>query len=161
MTLRTRSETVTFTRPFVLSGIDGAQPPGTYTVETDEEPLDVSSPPVYRRIATMIRLAGRPGTGELVRVVTVDPEELAAALARDAEPSPHPTPAESSAEGRTKEDMSSNAREGEQKSRHAVSRPFDRALEGWRDWPVLNLYALAWTFAIACGALFVAYVASR
>ncbi len=90
MTMRTSSRSVTFARPFTLSGIDGPQPPGTYTVETDEEQIDDSSPPAYRRIATMIRLPGRPGSGELVQVVTVDPDELAAALLRDGAPPASP-----------------------------------------------------------------------
>ena len=37
MNRRTRRETVTFARPFSLRGIDGVQPAGTYTVETEEE----------------------------------------------------------------------------------------------------------------------------
>jgi hypothetical protein len=43
MTERTTRTTVTFTRPFSLSGIDEVQAAGTYTVETNEELLqDVS-----------------------------------------------------------------------------------------------------------------------
>src|SRR5690348_5630439 len=37
MTMRTTSRTVTFSRPFMLSGIVEPQPAGSYTVETDEE----------------------------------------------------------------------------------------------------------------------------
>ena len=39
MTVRTTTKTVTFTRPFNLSGMEEMQPAGTYTVETDEELL--------------------------------------------------------------------------------------------------------------------------
>jgi hypothetical protein len=50
MTVRTTSRTVTFTHPFNLSGMDEVQPAGTYTVETDEEPLQTLSVPAHRRI---------------------------------------------------------------------------------------------------------------
>ena len=80
---RTRSQTVTFLHSFKLSGVADAQPAGHYLVETDEELLQAVSFPVYRRLSTLIRLPGRPGTMELSRVVDIDPAELAAALARD------------------------------------------------------------------------------
>jgi hypothetical protein len=56
MTVHTSRKTVTFARPFSLSGIK-VQPAGTYTVETDEELLPGLSFPAYRRIATLIYLA--------------------------------------------------------------------------------------------------------
>ncbi|HET8727573.1 MAG TPA: hypothetical protein VFO41_08705 [Alphaproteobacteria bacterium] len=92
MTTRTSSRTVTFTRPFSLSGVDGVQPAGTYVVETDEERLDGLSFPAYRRVATVIYLAppaGRPGTSE---IAAIDPAELEAALERDASPQDRPLP---------------------------------------------------------------------
>lgn len=85
MTMRTTSRTVTFTHPFVLSGIVEEQPAGTYTVETDEELIGNGSLTAYRRISTLIRLPGRPGSLVLEQVVDLDPAELAAALARDGE----------------------------------------------------------------------------
>ncbi len=88
MTRRTSSTTVTFTRPFLLSGIDGVQPAGTYTVETDEELLQALSFPAYRRVATLMFLPSPPGRAAsaagLARVANIDPGELAAALTRDA-----------------------------------------------------------------------------
>ncbi|MFE0753469.1 hypothetical protein ACFW16_05940 [Inquilinus sp. NPDC058860] len=150
MTLRTSSRTVTFVRPFTLSGIDGPQPPGTYTVETDEEQVDGSSPPVHRRIATMIRLPGRPGSGELVQVVTVDPEELSAALLRDGASAES---AEADAAGSER----SEARPGEAPGQPAP-RPLDRLLEGWRYWVATNPRAPAWIVAIVAGILFAAFV---
>ncbi|WP_342236396.1 hypothetical protein [Inquilinus sp. OTU3971] len=143
MTMRTSSRTVTFARPFTLSGIDGPQPPGTYTVETDEEPIDGSSPPVYRRVATMIRLPGRPGSGELVQVVTVDPEELAAALLRDGVPPASPAKADPA------EDAHAAARPQEPPGQPAP-RPFDRLLDGWRYWAATK----PWIVAIVAGVLF-------
>lgn len=52
MTTRTTKAAVTFTRPFSLSGFDGEQPAGPYSVETDEELLDGVSFPAYRRTET-------------------------------------------------------------------------------------------------------------
>ncbi|MGF6232167.1 hypothetical protein QFZ27_006122 [Inquilinus ginsengisoli] len=151
MTMRTSSRTVTFARPFTLSGIDGPQPPGTYTVETDEEHFDDSSPPVYRRVATMIRLPGRSGSGELVQVVTVDPDELAAALLRDGAPPASPAkpgPAEEArAEGRPAKAPGQPA-----------PRPLDRLADGWRYWAATNPRAPAWIIAIVAGVLFATLV---
>jgi hypothetical protein len=85
MTMRTTSKTVTFMHPFNLSGKDEVQPAGTYTVETDEELLQASSIPAYRRIATLLRLERTTGR-LLIQIVETNPVELAAALARDAQP---------------------------------------------------------------------------
>jgi hypothetical protein len=84
MTIRTTSRTVSFSRPFVLAGIDDAQPAGTYVVETDEELLQATSVSAYRRISTLLRLPPRPDSNELARVVDLDPLELSTLLARDA-----------------------------------------------------------------------------
>ena len=84
MTVRTTTRTVTFTRPFMLQGLDEEQPAGSYTVETDEELLEGASVPAYRRIATLIRLPGRPGTTALGYLVDIDAAELMAALEKDA-----------------------------------------------------------------------------
>jgi len=85
MIVRTTSKTVTFMHPFSLSGTDEVQPAGTFTVETDEELLQASSIPAYRRIATLIRLARTTGTVQ-TQIVETNPVELAGALARDARP---------------------------------------------------------------------------
>ena len=84
MTVRTTSETVTFRHPFNLTGTDEVQPAGTYTVETDEELLQPSSMPAYRRIATLMRLTRTTGA-VLTQIVETNPAELAGALARDAQ----------------------------------------------------------------------------
>jgi hypothetical protein len=84
MTVRTSHKTVTFTRPFSLSGIDDVQSAGTYTVETGEELLPDLSFPAWRRIATLIFLPSRPGGAFVEQVVTIDPLELEAAQERDA-----------------------------------------------------------------------------
>jgi hypothetical protein len=84
MTTRTRSVTVVFSRPFLLSAVGETQPAGDYVVETDEELIQTLSFPVYRRTATWLRLRPRPGAAGLDRLVNVDPAELDRALACDA-----------------------------------------------------------------------------
>lgn len=88
MTTRTSTRTVTFGEPFTLSGLEGEQPAGTYTVETDEELIPSLSFTAYRRTATWLRLPRRregaePSAG-FSEVVAIDPVELDRALARDA-----------------------------------------------------------------------------
>jgi hypothetical protein len=83
MTGRTSHKKVTFTRPFLLSGLDEVQPAGTYTVETNEELLPGLSFPAYRRVATLIFLPPRRGVF-VERVVNIDPMELEAVQKRDA-----------------------------------------------------------------------------
>jgi hypothetical protein len=89
MTTRTTKTTVTFTRPFSLSGFDGEQPAGSYSVETDEEMLDNLSFPAYRRMATMMQLnASTVGPSGILQVAVIDPSQLEAALAADAAHNP-------------------------------------------------------------------------
>ena len=83
MTIRTTRHAVTFARPFFLSGIGEEQPAGTYTVETDEEMLDTATAPAFRRLTTVIRLPGRPGSMVLEQIVDIDHAELKAALDKD------------------------------------------------------------------------------
>ena len=85
MTTRTSIKSVTFKRPFVLGDFDEVQPAGIYRVETDEELLEGISFPAYRRILTVIHLHTRSGRPGLTRTLTIDPNELDAALKRDQE----------------------------------------------------------------------------
>jgi hypothetical protein len=80
VTTRVTSNTVSFSHPFLLDEADGEQPPGTYTVETEEELLESVSFPVYRRVSTVIHFRA---PGGVTRFVTVDPAVLDAALVRD------------------------------------------------------------------------------
>ena len=80
MTVRTRCMTVTFTRPFAVSGIDEMQPAGSYTIETDEELLEGLSFPAYRRIATSIFLPPQPGGLIRGQIAQIDPGKVDAAL---------------------------------------------------------------------------------
>jgi hypothetical protein len=85
MTMRTTKSTVTFKRPFNLSGFDGEQPAGSYSVETDEELMEGVSFPAYRRMATMMQLdASSRGSAGILQVAVINPDELATALAADA-----------------------------------------------------------------------------
>jgi len=91
MTIRTSEKTVTFTNPFVLGGFDEVLPAGVYSVETDEELLEGISFPAYRRILTVIHLHAEPNKPGLARTLTVDPNDLDAALQRDQAPAEVPS----------------------------------------------------------------------
>ena len=90
MTIRTSKKTVTFRRPFVLGGFDEVLPAGAYSVETDEQLLEDISFPVYRRLLTLIHLQAKPGHPGLTQTLTIDPNELDAALKRDQAPTEIP-----------------------------------------------------------------------
>lgn len=74
---------MTFSRPFMLSGIGEMQPAGTYTVETDEELVQEISFPVYRRTVTTMLLPPHPGGAIRAQIATIDPMELEVALESD------------------------------------------------------------------------------
>jgi len=86
MTTRTSKKTVTFRRPFVLGGLDMVLPAGAYGVETDEELLEGISFPAYRRVLTVMHLHAKPGHPGITQTLTVDPNDLDAALKRDQAP---------------------------------------------------------------------------
>lgn len=79
--MRTTKSAVTFRRPFVLNEDVGELPAGSYDVEMDEEEMSFADRLAYRRVAThfYVRTQGS------MRVLTIDPLELEAALARDSE----------------------------------------------------------------------------
>jgi hypothetical protein len=84
MNVRTTSKTITFRRPFSLVGLEESQPAGTYTIQTDEEPIEGLSFLAYHRVATVIFLPlGQGGPGSF-QAISVTPEALDAAQARDA-----------------------------------------------------------------------------
>jgi hypothetical protein len=90
MTIRTTKKTVTFARSFVLGDFDEVLPAGVYNVETDEELLQDLSFPAYRRILTVIYLHAQSGHPGFARTLTVDPNDLDAALERDQAPANFP-----------------------------------------------------------------------
>lgn len=129
----------------MLTGIADEQPPGSYTVETDEELLPYVSFPAYRRIATSMRLPLRPGSSDLGRVVDLDPLELAALLAADARA----------------EDKTAAATEPQPPMMRAAERfmPGGRGWKShWHSWLALNANELTWTALILGGVILTAAV---
>ena len=86
MTIRTTQKTVTFTRSFTLDGSNEEFPAGAYIVETDEELLEGISFSAYRRILTLIHLHSERKFPGRMRMMTIDPDALEAALVRDTAP---------------------------------------------------------------------------
>ena len=83
MTTRTIETTVTFTRPFTLSSVDGPQPAGTYRLEAEEEQIEGVSFNAFRRTTMLLFLPANPAPGAMRHVVQVDPTELSDALLAD------------------------------------------------------------------------------
>lgn len=77
---------VTFTRPFSLTGFQGRQPAGRYSVEVDDSLMEGVTYAPYREMATMMRVDAEPSVGAGRQVVVIDPKELQRALAADAIP---------------------------------------------------------------------------
>jgi hypothetical protein len=143
MTVRTTSRTVTFMHPFNLSGVDEVQPAGTYTVETDEELLQTLSLPAYRQISTLMRLPARRTGAMLTQIVEINALELAAVLARDAQPN-ETTPQLTRGDGVVCRKSTA--------SRMGVIR------EGWKHWVTLNATDLIWTALVMGGVLFTSWL---
>lgn len=84
MAERLTNTSVTFVHPFSIRGVEGAFPAGTYTVETTEEPLSGLSFIAHRRTQTTIELPSN-GFSNARQLLEIDPADLEAALAADAE----------------------------------------------------------------------------
>jgi len=84
MSTRTIQTTVTFSRPFTLSSVEGRQPAGTYRLETEEEQIEGLSFSAFRRMTMLLFLPADPAPGTTCHVVQVDPKELSEALLDDA-----------------------------------------------------------------------------
>jgi hypothetical protein len=84
MTERITHSSVTFLQAFVLREVEGVQSPGTYLIETVEEPLGNLSFLAYRRVSTTITLPAVGAAGLRKQVITIDPNELHDVLAEDA-----------------------------------------------------------------------------
>ncbi len=80
MSLRTTLKTVKFNNTFRLNDVGSTFPAGTFLVEIDEEAVPEISFLAYRRIRTMITVPTPNGW----QVFTIDPQDLEAALTRDA-----------------------------------------------------------------------------
>lgn len=85
MQTRTHEEVVVFRHPFRLRGETADLPAGAWLVETEETLIEALSFPAWRRTATTIR-PHRPAPGRTVRILPIDPDELAAVRAADAVP---------------------------------------------------------------------------
>ena len=75
MTTRTRRETVHFSHPFRIKGIDRQLPPGAYEILTDEEMIEGLSFPCFRRVATMIMVPSAPpqhASTEMISISSID-----------------------------------------------------------------------------------------
>jgi hypothetical protein len=88
MVTRTDSQTVVFSYPFEIKGVDRLLPPGEYRVVTDEELIEQLSFPVYRRVSTMIFVPARSNSAS-IEMVAIDPRDLRAAQDRDSAVNPH------------------------------------------------------------------------
>ena len=80
MTTRTTRSRVTFAAPFLIRGIHGPVPAGSYDIEIEEKVIEGNAHTVYHRVATILY---RSTDGVTVSCV-IDPADLAAALADDA-----------------------------------------------------------------------------
>lgn len=82
MNARSLSETVVFSKPFLLKGVDRVLPAGDYRVVTDEELIEGISFQAYRRVSTMIFVpAAAPERS--MEMVSIDPRDLRIALDQD------------------------------------------------------------------------------
>jgi len=88
MDTRSTSSQITFRRPFRLSGVDGLQPAGSYTLTVEEERLDTLSVDAWRRTSATLYVP----QGGAIDHAAINMEELQAALARDASPEPDTSP---------------------------------------------------------------------
>jgi hypothetical protein len=84
MSSRTIQTSVTFSKPFTLTSVDGPQPAGTYRLETEEEQIEGLSFSAFRRMTMTLFLPANPAPGATRHVVQVDPKELSEALLADA-----------------------------------------------------------------------------
>ena len=85
MPVRTTETTVTFKRPFILPEFEGPQPAGTYRLVTDEEEISGLSFLAFRRVGTMLRLPSLATSGRPEQMISIDADDLAAALTADGE----------------------------------------------------------------------------
>jgi len=98
MESRTTSKLVTFRRSFTLSGLDGVQSPGIYTVRMEEEMLDTLSFTGWRQTGCIIVLH-RDGVEEHA---AIDSQELREVLVRDGNQGTDPPASPSVAIGRSR-----------------------------------------------------------
>ena len=86
LTFGTPNKRVTFIRPFILKGLDGVQPSGTYSVGTGATSAGFFAFSKGKWASTWIQVVRNPGTSGVLQLANIDPLDLAAALIRDALP---------------------------------------------------------------------------
>ena len=79
----TTRSSITFARPFSITGVDGMQQPGTYAIITDEEEIPGLSFTAWRRIHTSLRLPSLDVDTGQEQMISISPNDLAAARVRD------------------------------------------------------------------------------
>jgi hypothetical protein len=92
MATRTRRKFIVFENPFELKEAGRVLPAGSYEIVTDEELVEGLSFPVYRRVATMMIVPAPAPHSASTELLTIDPVQLAAALARDTSAAPGSKP---------------------------------------------------------------------
>lgn len=83
MANRISKHLVTFDHPFRLAEVDEDLPAGNYTVETENQDLDGTTFIAHRCIETVLIVRPPQGSRKPIRFINIDPNGLAAALARD------------------------------------------------------------------------------
>ena len=84
MTTRSRKETMVFTHPFCLKGVDRTLPEGTYEILSEEELIEGLSFPCYRRVGTFIIAPGAAPYQSSTEMIEISPLDLADAQRIDA-----------------------------------------------------------------------------
>jgi hypothetical protein len=84
MTIRSRSEMVTFRHPFQIRGVDRLLPAGVYEVITDEEMIEGLSFASFRRVATMIMVPAVASRGSRMEMISIGSVDLSDAQRIDA-----------------------------------------------------------------------------
>jgi len=65
--------------------LEGLRPAGTYRLVTDEEEISGLSFLAFRRVGTMLRLPSLATSGGAGQMISIDADDLAAALTADGE----------------------------------------------------------------------------
>lgn len=86
--MRSTRHNVTFVRRFILKGLDGALPPGSYAITTDEEQIPGMTFTGWLRVKTSIQIPAIEVNAGFEQHITIDPNDLAEALDRDSRPLP-------------------------------------------------------------------------
>ena len=84
MTIRSRTETITFKHPFQIRGVDRLLPAGAYEVVTDEEMIEGLSFAAFRRVATMIMVPAAASRGSTMEMISIGSVDLSDAQRTDA-----------------------------------------------------------------------------